>query len=111
MTEEDFKDEESPIVSGWSMTVGELRAAIEGVPDDYEVMLENAEVADCEISSMHVYGLFPPALGSVGLLVLGGGQVVTSEYAYHPRFDVWLDGTKGRWKNVPLHDNQFGWTE
>ena len=111
MTEEDFMDEESPIMNGWSMTVGELRAAIEGVPDDYEVMLENAEVEDCEISSMSVQALLPPALGSTGLLVLGGGQIVTSEYAYHPRFDVWLDGTAGHWKNVPLHNHVFGWTE
>lgn len=111
MTEEDFMEDESPIMSGWSITVGELRAAIEGVPDDYEVMLENAEVEDCEISSMHVYGLLPPSLGSVGLLVLGGGQIVTSEYAYLPRFDVWIEAKAGHWKNVPLHDHQFGWTK
>ena len=36
------------------MSVGELRASIADVPDDYEVVLDNAEVDDCEISAVRV---------------------------------------------------------
>lgn len=123
---------------GWSITVGELRAALEGVPDDYEVMLENAEVDDCEISNVNIRMLIPPAttesgeceiydsgwcgahstwdhegrphVNSPGLLVLGGGQILNSEYGYLPRLDAWLEQEAGHWKNVPLHDHQWGWT-
>ena len=83
--------DDSPISRGWSITVAELRAALEGVPDDYEVMLENAEVDDCDISNVNINTLMPPALGAPGLLILGGGMILNSEYAYHPRLDAHLD--------------------
>lgn len=73
---------------GWSITVGELRKAIEGVPDEYEVMLEDADVDDCEISSIRVNHLYPPFEGAPGLLVMGGGQIVTYEYGYEERMDI-----------------------
>lgn len=76
------------ITSGWSITVGELKKAIVDLPDDYEVMLTNAEVDDCDISNVNIDGLYPPALGSVGLLILGGGQILNSEYAFHERMDA-----------------------
>lgn len=79
------------VSAGWSITVGELRRAIANVPDDYEVMLENADVDDCDISNININRLFPPALGSPGLLVMGGGQILNSEYAYHERFDTHME--------------------
>lgn len=80
------------ISRGWSITVGELRDAIKDIPDDYEVMLENADVDDIDISNVNINSLYPPALGSPGLLILGGGQIVNSEYAYHDRMDAYHDG-------------------
>ena len=80
--------DDSIISRGWSITVGELRSALEGVPDDYEVMLTNAEVDDTDISNVNIDGIYPPALGSPGILRLGGGQILNSEYAYHERMDA-----------------------
>lgn len=57
---------------GWSITVGELKQAIAEIPDDYEVMLENAEVDEVDISNVNINRLYPPsATGSPGLLILG----------------------------------------
>lgn len=89
---------------GWSITVGDLRRALDGVPDDYEVMLENAEVDDCEISNVNINHLYRPYADAPGLLVLGGGQIITSEYGYHERLDLTHDGrnryaSMGHWKN------------
>ena len=80
--------DDSIISSGWSITVGELKKALASVPDDYEVMLTNAEVGDIDISNVNIDGIFPPALGSVGIFRLGGGQIVNSEYAYWERMDA-----------------------
>ena len=76
------------IVSGWSITVGELKKALEIVPDDYEVMITCSDVDDCDIAETHIDGLYPPALSSVGLFILHSGQTVSSEYAYHERMDA-----------------------
>ncbi len=92
-------------MSGWSTTVAELRAALEGAPDDYEVVLDGADVGDCEIIGVNVGTLYPPdALGSAGLLVLTGGQALTLEYGYHDRMDAHhaLGGSR-RW------DPDAGW--
>jgi hypothetical protein len=51
-------------------------------------MLTNAEVDDIDISNVNIDGLYPPALGAPGMLILGGGQIVNAEYAYHQRMDV-----------------------
>lgn len=80
--------DDSMIVRGWSITAADLKKALEAVPDDYEVMLTCADVDDCDIASMRIDGLYPPALGSPGLLILGGGQVVNAEYAFHERMDT-----------------------
>ena len=80
--------DDSLISRGWSITVGELKRALADVPDDYEVMLTNAEVDDIDISNVNIDGLYPPALGSPGIFRLGGGQIITSEYAYHSRMDA-----------------------
>ena len=107
------------------MSVGELRASIADVPDDYEVVLDNAEVDDCEISAVRVVALHEAVttddpcvmddddwcfkhaheerryVNAPGLLVLGGGQIISSEYAYHYRLDRWLMGSLGRWPARP----------
>jgi hypothetical protein len=85
---EQNQGDDSLISSGWSITVGELKRALESIPDDYEVMLTNAEVGDIDISNVNIDGLWPPALGSPGIFRLGGGQIVNSEYAYEQRMDV-----------------------
>src|SRR5690242_3620699 len=80
---------EDVIISrGWSITVAELKRALKDVPDDYEVMLTNAEVEDIDICNVNIDGLYPPALGSPGIFRLGGGQIVNSEYAYDSRMDA-----------------------
>lgn len=84
----DHRGDDAVISPGWSITVGELKKALATVPDDYEVMLCNAEVDDIDISNVNIDGLLPPALGSPGILRLSGGQILNSEYAYHPRLDV-----------------------
>ena len=76
------------ISRGWSITVGELKRALADVPDDFEVMLCNAEVDEVDISNVNIDGLYPPALGSPGIFRLGGGQILNSEYAYHERMDA-----------------------
>ena len=76
---------------GWSMSLSELRAAIADLPDDYEVGIDGAEVADCEIADLHVDRKLPPAHDHAGLLVLRSGQQISYEYDYHPRLDVDLD--------------------
>ena len=100
-------DEPAPISSGWSITVGELRAAIMDIPDDYEVMLENADVDDTDISNVNINDLYPPsATGSPGLLILGGGQILNAEYDYHNRMDAhhavggdqWWNSDEKRWE-------------
>lgn len=85
---EQHRGDDAIIGGGWSITVGELKRAIADIPDDYEVMLENAEVEDTDISNVNINDLMPPALGAPGLLVLGGGQIVNAEYAYDQRLDV-----------------------
>lgn len=80
--------DDSLISDGWSITVAELKRALADVPDDYEVMLCNADVDDIDICNVNIDGLFPPALGSPGLLILGGGQILNLEYAYHDRMDA-----------------------
>lgn len=103
---EDHRGDESPILSGWSITVGELKRAIADLPDEYEVMLENADVDDCDISNVNINRVYPPSLGSPGLLILGGGQIVNSEYAYHQRMDVHHQvGGDKRWRR------EGGWVE
>lgn len=77
--------DDSIISPGWSITVGELKRALADVPDDYEVMLCNAEVDDVDICNVNIDGLYPPALGSPGIFRLGGGQIVNTEYAYDAR--------------------------
>lgn len=94
---------------GWSITVGELKAALKDIPDDYEVMLENAEVGDIEIADLRPSRIYPPTpMGSPGLVILSGGQIVNSEYDYDNRMDAhheiggdkhW-DSVNKRWKNV-----------
>ena len=94
------------ISNGWSITIGELKKAISEIPDDYEVMLCNAEVEDIEISNVNIEAIYPPALGSPGILRLGGGQILNSEYAYDERMDVhhaiggdkWWNSSKQEWK-------------
>lgn len=101
--------DDSIISPGWSITVGELKRALADVPDDYEVMLCNAEVDDVDICNVNIDGLYPPALGSPGIFRLGGGQILNSEYAYHSRMDAhhevggdkyWTtrDNPEGEWK-------------
>jgi hypothetical protein len=77
-------------MNGWSITVGEMKKALENIPDDYEIVIENCEVGDCEISGAAIYLNFPPENDGVGLIVLGGSQVITSEYNFHERMDAWL---------------------
>jgi hypothetical protein len=81
--------------SGWSITVGQLRKALDDIPDDYEVMLENADVGDIEISGVNLDLLLPPTETSPGLLVLGGGQVLNYEYGYDERLSRYLDAPIG----------------
>lgn len=98
------------VCKGWSITVGELKRAIADIPDDYEVMLENADVDDCDISNININKLFPPALGSPGLLVMGGGQIVNSEYAYHERLDAHMDiGGDKSWSRGFGDNYKEGW--
>lgn len=80
--------EDSIISKGWSISVAELKAALSDLPDDYEVMLTNADVDDISICNVNIDGLYPPALGSPGILRLSGGQIVNSEYAYWERMDA-----------------------
>lgn len=89
----------TPNSRGWSITVGDLRRALEGIPDDYEVMLTNADVVDTDISNINIDSLYRPYANSPGLLILGGGQVVNSEYAYHQRMDRGFagDDRSARW--------------
>lgn len=82
-------DEINPISAGWSITVGELKRALADIPDDYEVMLTNAEVDDTDICNVNIDGLYPPsATGSPGIFRLGGGQILNSEYDYWNRMDA-----------------------
>jgi hypothetical protein len=100
------------VSGGWSITVGELKRALADIPDDYEVMLENAEVDDCDISNININTLIPPALGSPGLLVMGGGQIVNSEYAYHERLDAHqIVGGEKRWGGYKDGKPTEGWHE
>lgn len=100
--------DDSLIVSGWSITVGELKRALADVPDDYEVMLTNAEVDDIDICNVNIDGLYPPALGSVGIFRLGGGQIVNSEYAYHARMDAHHEvGGDKYWTNRENPDGEW----
>lgn len=93
--------------SGWSTTVGTLKKILRYVPDDYEVMLENADVDDTEIATLSVQRMYPPTEDSPGLLVLSSGQTVSSEYGYHERMDAdhevgtslhWVE-RKNRWQS------------
>ena len=93
---------------GWSMSVGEIKKALSSVPDDYEIMVDNAEVDDCEIAEVHIRNMYPPALDSPGLVILSCGQVVTSEYDYHPRMDadhmiggtLWWNSQTQEWRKL-----------
>jgi hypothetical protein len=105
--------EPAHISRGWSITVGELKRAIADIPDDYEVMLENAEVDDIDISNVNINKLMPPSVtGSPGLLILGGGQILNSEYDYHNRLDAhhMLGGDK-HWRGPdhPRANEGKGW--
>ncbi|QRI45560.1 hypothetical protein SEA_EKHEIN_86 [Gordonia phage Ekhein] len=76
----------------WSASVGEMKAALANVPDDYEIVLDGADVDSCEIGELRIAHLFPPTPhGNAGLVVLNQGQVVTAEYDYHERLDTYLD--------------------
>lgn len=101
-----MSEEPNQLSRGWSLTLGELRKAIDGLPDDYEVMLCNAEVDDIEIEEAQIDGMYPPsATGSPGLFILRGGQIITSEYDYHNRMDAhhalggdsWWSPDKQQW--------------
>ena len=39
------------LTNGWSMSIGELRAAIKDLPDDYEVFID---LGECEILSCQI---------------------------------------------------------
>ncbi|WP_424863031.1 hypothetical protein [Streptomyces sp. MMS24-I29] len=80
-----------------SVTVGELRKAIADLPDDYEVVLDDADVDDCEIAEVYIASQHPPALGTPGLLVLKSGQIISSEYHYGPRLDVSFEFPQPSW--------------
>lgn len=99
MSDEGVIVESGGLSSGWSITVADLRKALENVPDDYEVMITNTqEIDDLSIAGVHIADLMPPsAEGSPGLLVLGGGQIVNSEYGYDARqiAELVFDETKG----------------
>ncbi|WP_181273617.1 hypothetical protein [Brevibacterium oceani] len=85
-------------IHNWSMTIGEMRAAITDLPDDYEIVLDGADVSDCDIAEMHIDSVYDPALDAPGLLVLTAGQTISEDYHYHPRLDVELEiGTAPRW--------------
>lgn len=76
--------------SGWSVSIGELRKAIQDIPDDYELVIDGVEV-DCDLNSLHPRRLMHPVLDKPGLLVMEPGMPITSDYEYHPRLDVWLE--------------------
>lgn len=99
--------EQTVISRGWSITVAELKSALADIPDDYEVMLENADVEDIDISNVNINTLYPPsATGSPGLVILGGGQILNSEYDYDNRMeahhaiggDKYWSSQEERWK-------------
>ncbi|QOR56229.1 hypothetical protein SEA_LINETTI_85 [Gordonia phage Linetti] len=76
----------------WSASVGEMKAALENVPDDYEIVLENADVDDLNIAELRIGHLFPPTPhGNNGLVVLSQGQVISAEYDYENRHDTFLE--------------------
>lgn len=80
------------------MTVGEMKEAIKDLPDDYEVVIDGADVEDCEIAELHLDSLYTPHLDHTGLVVLSAGQPISEDYDYHVRLDVALDYDKGvRW--------------
>lgn len=82
-------EEPAHLSNGWSITVGELKKAIADIPDDYEVMIANADVGDIEIANVHIDAVYPPsATASPGLLILGGGQILNAEYDYDNRMDA-----------------------
>lgn len=87
-TAQDRMGDDALIVHGWSIDVGNLRKAIQDLPDDYELMVTCSDVDDCEIAEAHIDSVYPPSLGSPGLLIITTGQTVTSEYAFHERMDV-----------------------
>lgn len=89
-----------PMAKGWSMTVGELRKAIADLPDDYEVVLDNADVDHCEIAEVHIAQRYQPALDAPGLLVLTGGQTISYEYHYGPRMDVSFEFPQPSWDEL-----------
>jgi hypothetical protein len=91
-----------PVSNGWSITVKELKLALESVPDDYEVMLScTNEVEDMDICTVHIDRMYPPSItGSVGLFILNGGQGVNSEYDYDNRMDAHLElGGSPHWND------------
>lgn len=92
-------EDDAPICSdGWSISLRELRAAIKGLPDEWEVVLDAADVEDCEIAALHVHGRHGPTDQTCGLLVLSAGQVISSEYDYHRRLDAsFEDPSHPRW--------------
>lgn len=89
---------------GWSITVAEMKEAIKDVPDDYEIVMDNAEVDECEIASVTIADMYPPALGAAGLVVLRGGQVISAEYDYHVRLDASFDFPSDSW-----NDREWVW--
>ncbi|AVD99181.1 hypothetical protein SEA_ADGERS_87 [Gordonia phage Adgers] len=75
----------------WSVSVGEMKAALANVPDDYEIVLESADVDDLNIAELNIIHLYPPTpQGNAGLVILGQGQVVSAEYDYENRHETYL---------------------
>lgn len=82
---------DSPWSNKWSIGVGEMKKALADIPDDYEIVLENADVDDLNIAEVNIVHLFPPTPhGNAGLVVLGQGQVISGEYDYENRLETWL---------------------
>lgn len=81
--------DDSTISYNWSINIGQIKKAIADLPDDYELMVTCSDVDDCEIAETHIDSVYPPSLGSPGLLVLTTGQTVTSDYAFHARMDAY----------------------
>jgi hypothetical protein len=83
------------VTSQFSTSVGLLRKALEGQPDDYEVVITNCDIGDVEIAGLFPDRIIPPALDAPGLVVLEAGQEITMEYEYYPRLDVALEHRSG----------------